>query len=87
MGLPGGFAIFAAVVEFVGGIALLLGIATSIIAALFAVYMASTSALQKAKMKRNYVGGYELDIALLIASLALAAIGSGTVSLDHLLGI
>jgi uncharacterized membrane protein YphA (DoxX/SURF4 family) len=87
MGLPGEFAIFGAVVEFFGGIALLLGIATSVIATLFALWMLSTSLLQKVKMKKGYVGGYELDITLLIASLALAAIGGGTASLAHLFGI
>jgi uncharacterized membrane protein YphA (DoxX/SURF4 family) len=87
MGLPGGFIIFGSVVEFFGGIALLLGILTQIVAVLFALWMLSTTSLSKVKMKRKFVGGYELDVTLLIASLALAAIGAGIFSLDHLLGI
>lgn len=87
MGLPAGLAAFAALVEFLGGIALILGIFTPIIAALFAPYMLSTTWLQRSKMKTKYVGGYELDITLAIASLALAAIGSGSFSIDHILGI
>ena len=87
MGLPGGFILFGGVVEFFGGIAILLGVFTSIIALLFAVWMLSTTWLAAGKMKKKFVGGYELDIILLLASLALAAIGSGIFSVDHLLRI
>ncbi len=86
MGLPTGFILFAGVVEFFGGIALLLGILTQIIAVLFSLWMLSITWLQTSKMKKPYMGGYELDITLLIASLALAAIGGGTFSIDHFLG-
>lgn len=87
MGLPAGFATFAAVVEFFGGIAILLGILTPIIAALFALYSLSTMLLQRTKMKSKYIGGYELDTILILISLALATIGGGRFSLDHLLRI
>ena len=87
MGVPGGFALFAGVVEFFGGIAILLGIFTSIISVLFALWMLSTTWLAVAKMKKKFVGGYELDIILLLASLALAATGDGIFSIDHLLRI
>jgi putative oxidoreductase len=72
---------------FFGGIAILLGIFTSIIAILFALWMLSTTWLSASKMKKKFVGGYELDVILLLASLALAAIGGGTFSIDHLLRI
>lgn len=87
MGVPGGFALFAGVAEFFGGIAILLGIFTSIISVLFALWMLSTTWLAVAKMKKKFVGGYELDIILLLASLALAATGGGIFSIDHLLRI
>jgi uncharacterized membrane protein YphA (DoxX/SURF4 family) len=87
MGLPGGFILFGGIVEFFGGIAILLGVFTSIIALLFALWMLSTTWLAARKMKKKFVGGYELDIILLLASLALAAIGSGIFSVDHLLRI
>jgi putative oxidoreductase len=87
MGVPGGFALFGGVVEFFGGIAILLGIFTSIIAVLFALWMLSTTWLAVTKMKKKFVSGYELDIILLLASLALAAIGGGIFSIDHLLRI
>jgi len=85
MGLPGGFILFGGVVEFFGGIAILLGVFTSIIALLFAVWMLSTTWLAAGKMKKKFVGGYELDIILFLASLALAAIGGGIFSIDQLL--
>lgn len=87
MGLPGGFILFGGIVEFFGGIAMLLGVFTSIIALLFAVWMLSTTWLAAGKMKKKFVGGYELDIILLLASLASAAIGGGVLSVDHLLRI
>ncbi len=86
MGLPAGFILFGGIVEFFGGIALLLGILTQIIAVLFSLWMLSTTWLATSKMKKKYMGGYELDFTLLIASLALAAIGGGTFSIDHFLG-
>jgi putative oxidoreductase len=85
MGLPGGFILFGGIVEFFGGIALLLGVLTSVIALLFALWMLSTTWLAAGKMKKKFVGGYELDVILLLASLALAAIGGGIFSIDHLL--
>jgi putative oxidoreductase len=87
MGLPGGFVLFGGGVEFFGGIAILLGIFTSVIALLFALWMVSTTWLSVVKMKKKFVGGYELDIILLLASLALAAMGSGIFSIDHLIRI
>jgi putative oxidoreductase len=87
MGLPAGFILFGGVVEFFGGIAILLGILTQIIAALFALWMISTTWLAVTKMRKKFVGGYELDITLLLASLALAAIGGDAFSIDHILNI
>ena len=87
MGLPAGFGPFAGVVEFFGGLALILGILTPIVAALSALWMVSTTWLAVVKMKKKFVGGYELDIILLLAFLALAAIGAGMFSVDYLIGI
>jgi len=85
MGIPYGFGLFAGVVEFFGGIALLLGLLTPVVAALFAVWMIALIWFNAFKVKRKLVGGYELDVVLLISVLALAAIGGGVLSLDHLL--
>ena len=87
MGFSSGFSGFAGVVEFFGGLALLLGIFTQIVALLSALWMLSTTWLAKGKMKKKYFGGYELDITLMLAALALAMLGGGIYSLDFLLGI
>ena len=87
LGLPAGFILFGAVVEFFGGIALILGILTRIVALLFALWMLSTLWLSKVKMKKKFMGGYVIDVVLLIASLALAALGPGAFSIDRLLAM
>jgi putative oxidoreductase len=87
LGVPSGFGLFAGVVEFFGGIDLVLGLFTSIVAVLFAFWMLALVWLSLAKIKKKFVGGWELDLLLLVGSLAVAAIGSGAFSLDRLLGI
>jgi putative oxidoreductase len=77
----------AGVAEFFGGIALLLGILTQIVTALFVLWTIATTWLSAVKMKKKFAGGYEFDIVLLLAALALAVLGGGLVSLDYLLGI
>ncbi len=75
------------VVEFFGGLALILGLLTPIVAALSALWMLSTTWFSISKVKKKYVGGYEIDITLFLAALALALLGSGIYSIDHLLGL
>jgi len=87
MGMPAAMIPFAGVVEFFGGLALILGILTPIVAALSALWMLSTTWLVTTKAKKKYVGGYEIDITLFLAALALALLGSGIYSNDHLLGL
>jgi putative oxidoreductase len=87
MGMPAAMVPFGGVVEFFGGLALILGILTPVVAALSALWMLSTTWLVTTKAKKKYVGGYEIDITLLLAALALALLGSGIYSIDHLLGL
>jgi putative oxidoreductase len=87
MGMPAAMVPFGGVVEFFGGLALILGILTPIVAALAALWMLSTTWLVTTKAKKKYVGGYEIDITLFLAALALALLGSGIYSIDHLLGL
>jgi putative oxidoreductase len=86
-GVPTGFGLFAGVVEFFGGIALLLGFLTPVVAPLFAIWMVALIWLSVAKLKKKLLGGYEFDILLLVAALAIAVIGAGAFSLDYLLGV
>ena len=87
IGFPGGFATLAGVAEFFGGIALLLGSLTQITAALFVLWTIATTWLSIVKIKKKFAGGYELDIILLLAALALAVLGGGRISFDYLLRI
>jgi putative oxidoreductase len=87
MGMPAAMVPFGGFVEFFGGIGLLLGLLTPIIAVLAALWMLSTTLFSIIKLKKKYAGGLEVDITLLLASLALALLGSGIFSIDHLLGL
>jgi putative oxidoreductase len=87
MGMPASMIPFAGIVEFFGGLGLFLGFLTPIIAFLSALWMLSTTWFARTKLKKKYAGGYEIDITLLLAALALAFLGGGTFSIDHLLGL
>jgi putative oxidoreductase len=75
---------FAAVVELVGGAALILGIAVPAAALLLVIDMIGAFLFVHAGnglfMEKN---GYELVLALAAASLVLGVLGAGRFSLDH----
>lgn len=76
-------AYLVALVEFVGGIAVLLGIFTRYAAALIAIVM--IVAIWKVKWAMGLLGGYELDLGLLGIALALIVSGPGPLSLEKML--
>lgn len=87
------FAWVVAVVEFIGGICLILGLLVRFWAPLMAIDMAV--AIWKAKLPqggwrggftRYDATGYEFDLTLLAVSLSLLILGSGALGLDRLLG-
>lgn len=83
---PGKFwALVVGVVEFFGGIAIILGVFTQLAAALIAVNMF----VAMAKVKWGKVGfvemektGWELDLIYFAAAIALAFLGAGSYALD-----
>lgn len=84
---PGRFwGTLVAVVEFFGALFLIFGLFTQIAALLLAVNM-SVAMIWKIKNGMKLVGGYELDIILLVALLVLAAMGSSIFSLDNVFRI
>ena len=87
MGMPAAMVPFGGVVEFFGGLALILGVLTPIVAVLSALWMLSTTWFSMSRLRKKYVGGYEIDITLFLAALGLALLGSGIYSIDHLLGL
>jgi putative oxidoreductase len=86
LGVPGFLAYAVAVIELVGGIALILGIGTQIISLLFALIM--VGAIITAKLPAGFLGngqmaGYELDLALLAMSIFFIFAGKSALSLDN----
>jgi putative oxidoreductase len=66
--------------EVIGGIFLLLGVVTRIIAALFIIEM--IGAILVAKISKGFVGGYELDLLLITISISLLLTGPGRISIE-----
>ncbi|RID85096.1 DoxX family protein [Peribacillus asahii] len=88
IGIPGFMAYVVALIEVVGGIAMILGIGTRIVAALFAVVM--LGAIFTVKLSVGFAGngqmaGYELDLAFLAMSVYLLLNGSDKLSLQAVL--
>lgn len=81
--LPGVTGPAIAFLEFLGGIALVLGLFTQPVALLLAVDMLGAIAL--VQVNKGLIGGYEFELLLLGSSLALALAGAGEYSLDRVL--
>lgn len=73
--LPVFVAYLVAAVEFLGGLALILGAWTT--TAGFALAIIMVGAILLVKMGRGFLGGYEFELTLLAASLAIALLGAG----------
>lgn len=88
-GFPYGatFAALFTLLEFFGGIALVLGLLTQVVAVLFALQMVATTIFAKGKLGKKYVLGYELDILFLVLALVVAMLGPGPLSVDRLIGL
>ncbi|ASN06416.1 DoxX family protein [Virgibacillus necropolis] len=83
LGIPGFVAYVVALIELIGGIAMILGIGTKVISILFALIM--VGAIIKAKFAAGFLGGYEIDLALLVISIFLAVSNRNLFSLDNVL--
>lgn len=88
LGLPGFSAYMVAIIELVGGAAVVLGIGTRIISILFAIILAVATI--KVKLALGFLGngqmaGYELDLALLVLSVYTATTKRSVLSLDNML--
>lgn len=75
LGLPAFMAYVVAAVETLGGIAMLIGYKSRIAGYLLAIVMAVAIILVKSGA--GFVGGFEFDLMLLLASLGIALSGSG----------
>ncbi|NYE04071.1 putative membrane protein YphA (DoxX/SURF4 family) [Bacillus niacini] len=85
IGLPGALAYGVAVLEMVGGLALIIGLGSRIVSALLVLLM--LGAIVKGKLAVGFLGngqgaGWELDLALLAMSLFIAINDSKMFALD-----
>ncbi|WHX98307.1 DoxX family protein [Neobacillus sp. DY30] len=85
IGLPGVLAYGVALLEMVGGLALIVGLGSRIVSALFVLLM--LGAIVKAKLAGGFLGngqgaGWELDLALLAIALFIAINDSKMFALD-----
>ena len=81
--LAGTMALVVGIIEFGGGLAVLLGLGTRYVASLLAIVMIVASL--KVHLPNGFflsAGGYEFTLTLLGAAIALAFLGAGPLSLD-----
>lgn len=83
---PGIFwAVVISLIEFVGGLFLIFGFLTQIVAILVAIQFAVI--ILKMNFRKGFVNGYEFDLLIFAAALALVVLGSGHYSVDGFLDI
>lgn len=83
LGLPGFSAYLVAGIELIGGALIILGLATRIIAALFAAIM--VVAIATVTLQNGLVGGFEFDLSLLAMSLLLVLNKEQAYSVDNVI--
>jgi putative oxidoreductase len=78
------------ILEFFGGIFLIIGLIVPIVSAFFAIEFAAIAIVKRTKMKAAYIHttkpSYEIDILYLIFSIILVWLGAGYFSIDQLVG-
>lgn len=84
---PGVMAWVVIIVELVGGICLMLGLGTRIWAILSAIVMLVVIFAVKGATTLTGEGSIELELAILVGMLALALVGPGHPSVDHMLKV
>ena len=86
IGIPGFMAYVIALIELIGGIALILGIGTQIVSVLFAVIMLGaifTVKLPAGLLGNGQMAGYELELTLLAVSIYFVFANKSAFSLDN----
>ncbi len=84
LGLAPFFAYLVSWVEFLAGLAMILGVCTKWAGILLALVMAG--AIWYVKGAMGFLGGYELDLTLLLVALGVAFTGPGSFTVHKLFG-
>lgn len=80
IGLPPEAAFIVATLEIGGAIAMFAGVLTRITAVLYIISMLSTTFV--VKLSRGFVGGFEVDLLLLVMAASLLITGPGRISIE-----
>jgi putative oxidoreductase len=70
-----------ALLEVIGGLAILLGILTRIASALLIIEM--LGAILTAKLSKGFIGGYEFELLLISICITLVIMGPGKISIEN----
>ena len=93
MGIPPFAADLVTVLEFFGGIALIVGLFTPLVGLFFVVEFGSVILMKTSKMHAKFQSAeqgkttYEADVLYLLLGLVFLVLGAGAFSLDGLLGL
>ncbi len=88
LGVPTVATYLAIILEFFGGLSLIIGFIVPIVGFFIAAEMVGNIYLKKVKMKGPYMGqnSYEIDITYLMLAIVLIVLGAGVLSVDSFLG-
>src|SRR5208337_4544159 len=88
LGVPTVATYLAIILEFFGGLSLIVGFIVPIVGFFIAAEMIGNIYLKKVKMKVPYMGqnSYELDVTYLMLAIVLIVLGAGVLSVDSFLG-
>jgi putative oxidoreductase len=92
VGVPAVAVWLAIILEFFGGLSLIIGFLVPIVAFFAVIQFASIVLVKKTKMGGKYVRtdqgtSYEIDVTYMLLSLAMLVLGAGPLSLDALLRV
>ena len=91
LGIPIKATYAATILEFFGGLLLIIGLIVPIVGLFFAIFMISNVIMKKTRMNAAYISpskaSYEIDITYLILSIILIVLGAGALSVDSVIGL
>ena len=91
LGIPIGATYTATILEFFGGLFLIIGLIVPLVGLFFAISMIANVIMKKTRMNAAYIApgkaSYEIDITYLILSIILIVLGAGALSVDSVIGL